>query len=92
MTTEPQTKVVYQVTSGAYPFTTVLHETATHASAVSFRDTAQGTKHANTRVTSVHLVWIQNAWRKVNPVAVSSRFEDYSAFNDSTLKSAKETT
>jgi hypothetical protein len=91
MTTEPQTKVVYQVTSGAYPFTTVLYETTTHASAVSFRDTIQGTKRANARVTSVHLVWIQNAWRKINPFAVSARFEDYSDFNDSTLKSAKET-
>jgi hypothetical protein len=87
-----QSKVVYQVISGYYPMTTVLHEASTHADASSFLDTVKGKGTNNVRVISVHLAWVQDAWRKINPVVVSSRFEDYSDFNDSTLKSAKETT
>lgn len=79
-----QPRLVYQVQLGRYPNTQILYEAKTRDEAFDWcLNNAPG---LSTKITTIHYVWSQGAWRKINSSVMSKDCNKYRDFQISQLR------
>jgi hypothetical protein len=81
----PQVIISYHIMTGNYPLTKLVHEAVTKHEAEAVR-ASLASKGETARVQAVHLVWLQNAWRKVNSGIHSDDPNRYPDFSEAKLR------